>query len=103
MMRKGPAAYVCGAGVTHYDSPSKIARWKRTDQERAAAEAAAKVRAHDDYMDALALFREQVALRLAAWSQQLQTDRQKGIRDGYVLAMGDMDRALLDAMRRRED
>lgn len=102
MLKKGPAAYVCGAGVTHYDSPSKVARWKKAEQERAAGEAAAKVRAHDDYMEALRRFREMEALRQAAWRNVLPTQYQMGLQYGYDLATRDMDEALLDAMTSRD-
>lgn len=102
-MRSGSAYYRCAAGVTHYDRPSLVERWKRDDQQRVAGEVAAKVKAHDDYMDAMAKFREQIALRKAAWLNNLRTQYQVGVEEGYLMAIKDMERALMDAVRGRHD
>jgi hypothetical protein len=101
--RQAPAAYRCGAGVNHYDKPSKIEAWKRAEQERAAGQVADKVRAHDDYMDAVRLFRSRTPQR-----DNVQDRRNAGFEadvwfNGYEQAVRDMDSAIVDAIRARQD
>jgi hypothetical protein len=93
---KGPIAYVCGAGVAHYDKQSRVEAWKRAEQKKAAAEAAAKIEAHDDYMAAMARFRQKAMghIHLANHTGNFVA--------GYRLAMKDMDEALIEIMAEKE-
>ena len=87
------ATYVCGAGVTHHERDWKVEQWRKADQERLSREAAAKVRAHDDYMEGMRLFRER--------AQEVRSIGQ--FTAGYHQAIRDMDRALVHAMQMRQD
>lgn len=94
MARNG--VYRCGAGVNHHERESVVERWRRADQQRVAGQVADKVRAHDDYMDAIALFRARNPV-------------EKGFEDasdwnrGYTQAKRDLERALVDVLRHRQD
>jgi hypothetical protein len=101
MMPRPHGIYTCGAGVNHYERASKIEKWKRNDQERIEAEARAKVRAHDDYMAGMALFRQRATDMLAGL--RYSDPPGQNFAGGYERAIRDMDRALLDAVAMRGD
>ncbi len=93
-MRRAPTFYRCGAGVNHYERSSTIAKWERADEQRIGAKVAAKVRAHDDYMEAMRRFR----LRAAEHIEYGPTRDWQG---GYRQAVHDMETALMDTMAAR--
>lgn len=96
MMRTG--AYICPAGVTHHDKATKVARWQQEEMRRTRADVAKIVRAHNDYLAGMELFRERRPERVVSLDPAI-----KAWYDGYEAAVRDMDESLLDAMRRRPD
>ncbi len=89
---KHNGTYRCAAGITHHERLSVIDRWKREEAERVAGDVADKVRAHDDYQDAVRLFRERIP-----------SNDDSAVMHGYMQAVKDMDRAMMDVLRSRHD
>ena len=94
-------AYVCGAGVTHYDRASTVERWRKAEEARAAGAAADKVRAHDDYMEGMARFRAGgIGDRIPTFPDGSPVHL-PSFEAGYQWAIRRMDQGLMDALAAR--
>lgn len=93
--------FVCGAGVTHHGTEKQVRKWRNDEILAARLTSEKTVKAHDDYMAAMRLFRHRAQDVLTMKPDA--TDLSRIYQDGYKRAIRDMDRALLDVMQHRFD
>ena len=96
--------FECAAGAHHHGSERQVTAWRRKAATLSSAEANKKAEAHDDYMEAMRLFRQRMP-EFGPDTAAIDGPRgpQTMFEEGYRRAVKDMDRALLDVMRMKED